>query len=323
MPYDPNDPRSQLATPVGGPANLASTASSGDAAAAPEFVELSTTEPDEITPLGTRSWIVRSQTGVVVYSDAVTGERLDRLAQLDEYVLVLVSAPMRPAAHVVVTADAPAAHAEVDDDAVVIVPPGRSSVVVTAPGVLVRAFSNEATDLVGRAGNAAAHDASRAHEHRHTAAFAPWPPSPEGDRLRVYRLADIPLEPGRFGTIFRCRTVMVNVIPADLGARDPARLSPHHHDDFEQISLQIDGDYVHHIRTPWTTDLATWRDDVHRRCTSPALVVIPPPTVHTSQGVGDQRHQLIDIFVPPRLDFSLRPGWVVNERDYPVLPSQR
>ena len=96
-----------------------------------------------------------------------------------------------------------------------------------------------------------------------------------------------------------------------------------HENERRSIWSNVPPAYVHHIRTPWTTDLATWRDDVHRRCTSPALVVIPPPTVHTSQGVGDHRHQLIDIFVPPRLDFSLRPGWVVNERDYPVLPSQR
>ena len=40
--------------------------------------------------------------------------------------------------------------------------------------------------------------------------------------------------------------------------------------------------------------------------------MIPPPSAHTSQGVGDTAHQLLDLFCPPRHDFSARPGWVFN-----------
>jgi hypothetical protein len=79
-------------------------------------------------------------------------------------------------------------------------------------------------------------------------------------------------------------------------------------------------DYVHHLRVAWTPNQADWSDDVHRFTTSPAITVIPPPLVHTSQGVGDHHHQLIDIFCPPRMDFSIKPGWVLNHADYPVLP---
>lgn len=311
MPYDPNDPRSQLAT-VG---TVPRRATASDIAAPPEYFEFSTVEPDEVTPLGTRSWFVRTQTSCVVYSAAATGERFSRADQPDEYVTLLVSTPSRPAAHVDVIATAQ--RASIDDDAVVVVPPGESEVIVTSPGVVVRVFSNRATDVVAGARNAQAHSES----HPHAAPFAPWPAAPDGDQLRVYRLADAPVDATRFGNIYRCSTVMVNVIAADPGARNPAKMSPHSHDDFEQLSLQIDGDYVHHIRTPWTTNLADWRGDEHRRCTSPALIVIPPPTVHTSQGVGDHRHQLIDIFCPPRLDFSSKPGWVLNHDDYPELPS--
>jgi hypothetical protein len=111
---------------------------------------------------------------------------------------------------------------------------------------------------------------------------------------------------------------MVNYFYPDDGPRDPHKLSPHHHDDFEQISLQLAGEYVHHIRTPWTVDIDTWRDDDHQRCSSPAVTIIPPPTIHTSQGVEQMRHHLIDIFCPPRVDFSERPGWVLNHDEYPM-----
>ena len=94
--------------------------------------------------------------------------------------------------------------------------------------------------------------------------------------IRVYALADTRPSPARFGRILRCRTIMVNYFEPDDGPRDPSRLSPHHHDDFEQLSLQLDGDYVHHMRTPWTVNLDDWRDDEHRRCSSPAITIIPP-----------------------------------------------
>ncbi len=311
MPYDQNDPRSQLASDQ----RSRDAPTQAGIAAPPEYFEFSKIDPDEVLPLDSRSWYVRTQTCCLAYSIATAGERLSRSGQRDEYVTLLVSTPTQPAARAEFVAGG--GRVTVDEDAVVVVPPGDSEVVVLSPGVVVRVFSNLATDLVARARNAAVH----AETHPHTAPFGPWPAAPDGDRLRVYPLADVPADPSRFGNIFRCSTIMVNVIAADRGPRDPAKLSPHFHEDFEQLSLQIEGDYVHHIRTPWTTNLAEWRSDEHQLCTSPALIVIPPPTIHTSQGVGDRRHQLIDIFCPPRLDFSSKPGWVLNHDDYPQLPT--
>ena len=149
------------------------------------------------------------------------------------------------------------------------------------------------------------------------APFAAWPDPVGGHRVRVYSLDNWPADPDRFGRIFRCSTFMINYFYPVPGPRDPSKMSPHYHDDFEQLSLQLGGDYVHHIRTPWIPDMGAWRDDEHMACASPALTIIPPPSIHTSQAVGNDVHQLIDIFSPPRFDFSARPGWVINADEYP------
>jgi hypothetical protein len=102
------------------------------------------------------------------------------------------------------------------------------------------------------------------------------------------------------------------------GPRDRRVLSPHLHDAFEQGSLAIAGDFVHHLRLPWGPDANQWRSDLHLCAGPDSLVVIPPNIIHTTEGVGDGYHLLIDIFCPPRRDFITN-GYVANSVDYEDL----
>jgi hypothetical protein len=303
--YSPNDPRAALNT-----STSTSTTDPNAPIAALATYEFLALPPDEVTELGSRTWYVRGQNFVLAFTRALAGDTLarDAAAQQEEYVIVL------PHDDITIDVTAGAESQKVTGSGVVIVPPGDSVVTAHGDADLVRLFDVRTTDLLARCGNAATY----AEDHPRVALLEPWPDPPAGHRLRVYRNADFPLRPGRFGRIFRSSAFMVNFGDPKDGPRDPDRLSPHHHDDFEQCSLTVAGDYIHHVRTPWTSKRSQWRADEHAAVGSPAVAIIPPPTVHTSQAVGEGEHMLIDIFSPPRADFSAKAGWVLNADEYPA-----
>lgn len=255
---------------------------------------------------GTRTWITRGANFVVALSDAQAGATFERVDQLDEYMVLLA-----PGAAAVV--EAGGARIESGGDALFIVPPGASRVTATGAGRITRIFTRRAADLCALARNAALY-ADGAPE---VAPAEPWPDPVGGFRLRHYPLEKY-LQPVTFGRLFRSTNLMVNVFEPTSTPRDPKKLSPHAHGDFEQGSLSLSGRVVHHLRTPWTADSTTWQPDAHEAFESPALLVIPANLIHTTQYIGGGPNWFVDIFCPPRVDFSEKPGWVRNADEYPM-----
>jgi len=265
-------------------------------------------EPDERLESGTKTWLVRSQNLILAYSQARRGTVFTRTDQPDEFTILLPSPVTRA------TIRTPDAAMDVSGEAIVVVSADSSELSIQSDCEVVRLYSCRSTDLLERCRNASAY----VSDDPNIAPFAPWSQPTEGASVRVYAPGEVAADPARFGRIYRTSTTMVNYFEPEHGPRSPDRMSPHHHADFEQVSLQLAGDYVHHLRTPWGLTLADWRADEHRACSSPAALIIPPPLVHTSQAIGHQVHQLVDIFCPPRHDFYERPGWVLNADEYPA-----
>jgi hypothetical protein len=149
-----------------------------------------------------------------------------------------------------------------------IVPPGASSVTATGDGQIVRVFTALSTDLLALASNAAVY----ANGAPDVAPLVPWPEPPAGYQLRHYVLDEY-TKPGTNMRIFRSRSLMLNIMTPRMVARDVSKLSPHSHVDFEQGSLAVTGNWVHHLRYPWTADLNDWKADEHVEMGNPSLLV--------------------------------------------------
>lgn len=296
MMFDSSDPRSKIGS--------SRSAQSGPIRA-PQFLDLGVGDPRARTENGSPTWVVRGQNFVVTLTDLLAGDHLDRPETQDEY-FVLTSH-----AEAALSLEAGDSTARAVGPSVMIMPHGTSRITADSPTRVVCVFDSRATDVCSLAQNA---DTYLAPDPRVALLEPPAPAGPPN--IRVWSIDDIADEEGRFGRIFRSSTLMVNYLHASVGPRDPAKLSPHHHDDFEQGSLALSGDFDHHIRTPWGIDMREWRPDIHQPVGSPSLAIIPPPTVHTTRATSDSVNLLIDIFSPPREDFQAQPGWVLNESEY-------
>lgn len=301
MTYTSTDPRSQLTTT--GP-----TSTNPDDALAPQYLDFHQMTPSVVHENGGRSWIVRAANVVLAYTELLDGDSIER-NDADETMLVLLPSAGRA------TVTVGQQESTVSATAIITVAPGPWSCSADGPVRMIRIHPLSAGDLLEHAANADAY----ARGLGNAAVTSPWP-APRGDQaIRVYgSIEDVEPAQGRLGRIYRGRHVMINALYPRRGPRDPRTLSPHTHDDFEQLSFVDEGRYVHHIRREWGTDRTRWTPDEHREIGGPSVTIIPPPLVHTSEAVGEGENRMFDVFAGPRADFSARPGWVLNAQDYPA-----
>ncbi|MBC8091763.1 MAG: hypothetical protein H7Y15_07475 [Pseudonocardia sp.] len=269
--------------------------------------EISQRDPDLVSEIGSRTWSVCGRNFVIAITELRAGDRLAEYDVPEEYVLLVEGDVMVGVEH------DDRAPVSVSEPALLVVPAGTSAVRAAASTTVTRVFTARCDEQMRRAVN---------HEAGVDLRAAPLPDlTTAGDEeIRVHRLSDVPDEQGRLGRIFRTTSLMVNWFPVHEGPRDTERLSPHSHEDFEQMSVTLVGHYAHHLRVPWTPRMSEWRDDEHVQVSSPSITLIPPTVVHTTRAVGAGPHTLIDVFAPPREDF-LAQGWVLNAGEYPgTLP---
>lgn len=197
--------------------------------------------------------------------------------------------------------------------------PGRTIAILPA-GETVVDFGSKATLIrLSRVGALAdGMDSANAADYASpdAAVAAPGKPSEAlvaGIRLHAINALKAPADKPRL-KMLRSADISINWVEYH-GLRDRTALSPHDHADFEQGSLAIRGDFLHHLRVPWGADATQWQDDRHVEAPPASLMVIPPRVIHTTEGLGGGHHILLDVFCPPRADF-LAKGWIANDTEY-------
>lgn len=266
-------------------------------------------EPQDVGADGTKTWITRGANFVIAVSRVKPGAALERRDNADEYMVILP-----PGTDATITAGSEEISAK--GDSLTIVPPGPSRIVARSEGLIARVITSKAQDLLSKAWN----NATYADGAPEVAPVAPWPDPVGGFKLRHYPLTPYYKPDGDRiqPRLFRSTNMMVNLFAHYKTRRDTTQLSPHWHEDFEQASLTLNGSWIHHLRWPWNANLSEWKADNHDTIETPSVIIIPANVVHTSRDTGDGESSLYDIFCPPRLDFASKPGFVINEAEYPM-----
>lgn len=259
-------------------------------------------EPDQVA--GSASmWFHRTQNAVIGYLEGPAGATLTRTANPDEYFVFALFHRVR------VTAAGESV--EGGPGSIFIVPPGDSEVELLEEGSVWTGFTTAATDLLALCPNKGEYEPPAEN-------IAPITPlgEPEGGyALRHYDLSEGPDGP----RCFVHRTAMAKFRwPYRTQPRDPEKMSPHDHEDFEQASLILQGTMVHHMRRHWTRNSREWMPDEHQTVVAPAVAISKPPDIHTTQAVTRGAPVgLIDFYSPVRWDFLTTGGMITNDGIYP------
>jgi mannose-6-phosphate isomerase-like protein (cupin superfamily) len=261
-------------------------------------------DPPQQAGKGWRRWITRAANFAIVYTEGTACSSLSDHF-VDEHFAFALEGGVRVAAG--------AEQATLGVEALAILPPGGCQIHFDHVATLVQVVTAQES-LVAAAPNAVTY----AGEVKEVAPIVPWPEPVGGYRLRTYSTLE---GYARGGIVHAYRTRKLMIVPYDrfLVPRDETQLTPHSHVDFEQASVALEGQWLHHLRVPWTPNRHHWKPDRTVEIGSPSVTVIPAGVIHTSQGIAGEGMRLIDVFAPPRVDFSQK-GWVDNAADYPMPP---
>lgn len=250
---------------------------------------------------GWRRWITRSANFAIVYTEAEAGAKISGAFGEEHFGLTLAGGLIEAGGHRV----------PLDPDGLAVVPPGTWTFTAGSAGSYLQIVT-AAEQVVEAAPNHATY-AGGADE------VAPPGDGCEpigGPRLRTYSL---PEAYARGGLVHAFRTAKLMIVPYPrfTEPRDETDLSPHAHEDFEQGSVALEGDWLHHLRFPWGTNRRQWREDRHLEVAAPSTLIVPAGVIHTSQNLPGAGQRLADVFSPPRADFIAK-GWVDNAHEYAV-----
>lgn len=253
---------------------------------------------------GTRCWLARSQNFSVEWVEAARADTVVGFASDMETMVLVFGAPAE------LLIDGTTAQAQ--PRSVCILPPGRVSVRLAANGACA-VLASHRTDLAERLALNEEHFLTP--DPRIVPSAPGFRPKRDPAPIRVVQIDSFsaPANNPRL-KMLQSATISINWVEYD-GLRDRRSLSPHSHPDLEQASLGVAGHFVHHLRERWGKNADLWREDRHIEAASPSLMVVPVNLIHTSEGVHEEHHLLIDIFSPPRRDFIAK-GWVENASDY-------
>lgn len=257
-----------------------------------------------LAPTGSRRWTARGQNFAVTHLESTADGAASVFSSHDELMLItLDGVTSLTGAHQTVQAPA---------RSICILPASRWEVSASQTGryVLIQSLreDEDAPEAVNR-------DAYAPRDARIVPVGRPYVRLVNTGQVQVLAIDQVkaPADKARL-KMLQTSTLSINWVEYE-GPRDRSQLSPHSHAAFEQGSLGLEGDFLHHLRTPWGENAGLWQDDQHARLASPSLMVVPVGLVHTSEGVGPGRHLLIDVFSPPRADFIAK-TWVANAADY-------
>ena len=259
-------------------------------------------ERPRLTSTGIRTWITRGANFAIVCTQGEDGASFKGTAQDEQFVYTVDGG---------VTVSSGSASETLGAEDLAILPPGDWTIRFERAGWVIQQIT--ADEALAKQ---AANSANYANGAPEVAPIEPWPEPVGGYRLRRYSTLEAYARGGMVHA-FRTRKLMMVPYARFLEPRDETQLTPHSHADFEQGSVALEGDWLHHLRVPWTANKRDWRPDLHLHVESPSTTIIPAGIVHTSQGIAGAGMRLVDVFAPPRLDFSQR-GWVDNAADYPM-----